>query len=108
MGVSDPLPAGFVIWFGSLEFRATDNGYLMQLLSPIRNPVTPTSPAQRNRRSGQHSRGCYVATQCRGRRGHRFIITCLGVICAGTVTCCSTSVSQGGLDLAVADRKSVV
>src|SRR6185312_1690439 len=56
MGVSDPLPAGFVIWFGSLEFRATGNGYLMQLLSPRRNPVPSTSPAQRNRRSGQRSR----------------------------------------------------
>ena len=38
MGVSDPLQAGYVIWFGSLEFRATDNGYLMELLSPRRNP----------------------------------------------------------------------
>jgi len=38
MGVSDPLPAGYVIWFGSLEFRATGNGYLMELLSPRRNP----------------------------------------------------------------------
>ena len=56
MGVSDVLPAGRVIWFGSLEFRATGNGYLMQLLSPGRNPVTPTSPARRNRHSGQRSR----------------------------------------------------
>ena len=54
MGASDPLPAGYVIWFGSLEFRAT--GYLTELLSPRRNPDTPTSPARRNRRSGQHSR----------------------------------------------------
>src|SRR6185312_16103669 len=56
MGVSDPLPAGYVIWFGSLEFRATGNGYLMELLSPRRNPDTPTSPARCNRRSDQHSR----------------------------------------------------
>ena len=56
MGVSDPLPAGYVIWFRSLEFRATGNGYLMQLLSPGSNPVTPTSPARRKRRSGQRSR----------------------------------------------------
>src|SRR6185436_15675022 len=56
MGVSDPLPAGRVISFGSLEFRATGNGYLMQLFSPGCDPVTPTSPARRNRRSGQHSR----------------------------------------------------
>src|SRR6185503_7727562 len=60
MGISDPLPAGYVIWFGSLEFRATGNGYLMELLSPRRNPDTPTSPARRNRRSGQHSRQARV------------------------------------------------
>ena len=45
MGVSDPFLAGRVISFGSLEFRATGNGYLMQLLSPGRDPVTPTPPA---------------------------------------------------------------
>src|SRR6185312_3380251 len=56
MGVSDPLPTGYVIWFGSLEFRATSNGYLMELLPPRRNLVTPTSPARRNRHTGQHSR----------------------------------------------------
>ena len=56
MGISDPSPAGYMIWFGSLEFRATGNGYLMELLSPRRNPDTPTSPARRNRRSGQNSR----------------------------------------------------
>ena len=56
MGVSDPLPAGYVIWFGSLESRATGNDYLMELLSPRRNPDIPASLARRNRRSGQHSR----------------------------------------------------
>jgi hypothetical protein len=60
MGVSDPLPAGYMIWFGSLEFRATGNSYLMELLSPRRNPDTPISPARRNRRSGQHSRPARV------------------------------------------------
>src|SRR6185312_13221598 len=55
MGASDPLPAGYVIWFGSLEFRANGNGYLMELLSPRRNPDAPISPARRNRRSGQRS-----------------------------------------------------
>ena len=54
--ISDPFSAGIVIWFGSLEFRATGNGYLMELLSPRRNPDTPTSPARCNRRSGQRSR----------------------------------------------------
>ena len=52
LSLHDALP----IWFGSLEFRATGNGYLMELLSPRSNPDTPTSPARRNRRSGQHSR----------------------------------------------------
>ena len=56
MGASDPLPAGYVIWFRSLKFRETDNGYLMELLSARRNPDIPASPARRNRRSGQHSR----------------------------------------------------
>jgi hypothetical protein len=31
MGSSDPLPAGFEIRFGSLNFEATGNGYLMRL-----------------------------------------------------------------------------
>jgi len=42
-------------------------------------------------------RDWHVATQHHGQRGHRFVITCLGVICADTITCCGTSVSQGGL-----------
>jgi hypothetical protein len=31
MGSLDPLPAGFEIRFGSLNFQATGNGYLMRL-----------------------------------------------------------------------------
>jgi hypothetical protein len=31
MGCSDPLTAGFEIWFGSLNFQATRNGYLMHI-----------------------------------------------------------------------------
>jgi hypothetical protein len=31
LGSSDPFPAGFEIWFGSLNFQATGNGYLMRL-----------------------------------------------------------------------------
>jgi hypothetical protein len=31
MGSSDPLPAGFEIRFGSLNFPATGNGYLMRI-----------------------------------------------------------------------------
>jgi hypothetical protein len=31
MGSSDPHPAGFEIRFGSLNFQATGNGYLMRI-----------------------------------------------------------------------------
>jgi hypothetical protein len=31
MGSSDPLPARFEIRFGSLNFQATGNGYLMRV-----------------------------------------------------------------------------
>jgi hypothetical protein len=31
MGSSDPLPAGFEIRFGGLNFQATGNSYLMHL-----------------------------------------------------------------------------
>jgi hypothetical protein len=53
MGSSDPLPAGFEIRFGSLNFQATGNGYLMRItncdeLHPWQStgpgPV-PTTPA---------------------------------------------------------------
>jgi hypothetical protein len=53
MGSSDPLPVGFEIRFGSLNFQATGNGYLMCItnraeLHPWRStgpgPV-PTTPA---------------------------------------------------------------
>jgi hypothetical protein len=79
-GSSDPLPAGFEIRFGSLNFQATGNGYLMRItnrdeLHPWRStgpgpiPVTPaadaSAPAQADaagpstprcrRRSGQRS-----------------------------------------------------
>jgi hypothetical protein len=81
MGSSDPLPTGFEIRFGSLNFRATRNGYLMHItncaeLHPWQStgpgpvPTTPAAdsptPAQadatgpsaprRRRRSGQRSR----------------------------------------------------
>jgi hypothetical protein len=81
MGSSDPLPAGFEIRFGGLNFQATGNGYLMRLtnrekLQARRQagsvPVaaarvaamqTPTgtdaagpSTPRRRRRSGQRSR----------------------------------------------------
>jgi len=51
MGVSDPLPAGYIIWFGSLEFRATGNGYLMELLSSRRNPDIARSTRTRQKQN---------------------------------------------------------
>jgi hypothetical protein len=80
MGSSDPLPAGFEIRFGSVNFQAMGNGYLMRItnrdeLHPWRStdpgavPKTPAadSPAptqadaagpsapRHRRRSGQRS-----------------------------------------------------
>src|SRR6185312_12827563 len=60
MGVSDPFAAGREISFGSLEFRATGNGYLMRPLSSERNLIAPTTPARRNRRSGKRSRQAHA------------------------------------------------
>jgi hypothetical protein len=81
MGSSDPVPAGFQIRFGSLNFQATRNGYLMCITNRdelhARRPTGPgpvpaapaadaSAPAQadaagpsaprRPRRSGQRSR----------------------------------------------------
>jgi hypothetical protein len=81
MGSSDPLPAGFEIRFGGLNFHATGNGYLMRLtnhevlrarrqagsaLAPATRTITARTPAsadaagpstpRRRRRSGQRSR----------------------------------------------------
>jgi hypothetical protein len=89
MGSSDPLPAGFEIRFGRLNFQATGNGYLMRLTNcevlhvrrqagsaPVvatRGARTPTpvsmdaagpSAPRRRRRSGQRSR------QARSERRH--------------------------------------
>jgi hypothetical protein len=81
MGSSDPLSARFEIWFGSLNFQATGNVYLMRItnrveLHPWRStepgpvPATPAadtpapahadaagpSAPRRRQRSGQRSR----------------------------------------------------
>jgi hypothetical protein len=81
MGSSDPLLAGFEIRFGSLNFQATGNGYLMRItnrdeLHPWQSTgpgpvlVTPGADAQadiagpsaprRRRRSGQCSRQAWM------------------------------------------------
>jgi hypothetical protein len=81
MGSSDPLPAGFEIRFGGLNFQATGNSYLMRLTNreelraqrqarsaPVAAAHIATTPApantdvagrlapRRRRRSGQRSR----------------------------------------------------
>jgi hypothetical protein len=45
MGSSDPLPAGFEIWFGGLNFQATGNGYLMRVTNRAElHPWRSTGP----------------------------------------------------------------
>jgi hypothetical protein len=81
MGSSDPLPAGFEIRFGGLNFQATGNGYLMCLTNreelrarhqagstpvaaaciattqtPAGTDAAGPSASRRRRRSGQRSR----------------------------------------------------
>ena len=56
MGVSDPFPAEYVIWFGSLEFRATGNGYLMERLPPRASPDVPAPPPRCQGRTGRCAR----------------------------------------------------
>jgi hypothetical protein len=81
MGSSDPLPAGFEIRFGGLNFQATGNDYLMRLTNceelrarrqagsapvaaahiattqtPAGTDVAGPSAYQRRRRAGQRSR----------------------------------------------------
>ena len=57
MGCSNPFPAAYQIRFGSLEFRATGNGYLMEFLHEhkVAEAPNPASPPRRRRRSGQRS-----------------------------------------------------
>jgi hypothetical protein len=89
MGSSDPLPAGFKIRFGGLNFQATGNGYLMRLTNreelrarsqagstpvtaahvataqtPASTDAAGPSALRRRRRSGQRSR------QARSERRH--------------------------------------
>jgi hypothetical protein len=47
MGSSDPLPAGFEIQFGSLNFQATGNGYLKRITNGDKlHPWGSTGQAQ--------------------------------------------------------------
>jgi hypothetical protein len=47
MGSSDPLPAGFEIRFGVLNFQATGNGYLMRLTNREELCAHQVAPLQR-------------------------------------------------------------
>ena len=53
---SCPAPSGTVIWFGSPEFRATSNGYDLELLPPRTDPDAPALQPRRWRQSGQRAR----------------------------------------------------
>jgi hypothetical protein len=92
MGSSKPLPAGFEIRFGSLNFQATRNGYLMRItnrdelrarwqtgadpasVSPATHALAcahvdvmgPSAP-RRCRRSGQRSRQARTEHRCTAR-----------------------------------------
>jgi hypothetical protein len=75
MGSSDPHSAGFEIWFGSLNFQATGNGYLMRItnhteLHPWRltgpGPVPPR--LRRTLRALQHPDADGVLSSARARR----------------------------------------
>jgi hypothetical protein len=58
MGSSDPFPAGFEIPFGSLNFRAMGNDYLMRLTN--REELHPWRSLRHdgNRHSGTRLGGC--------------------------------------------------
>jgi hypothetical protein len=76
MGSSDPLPAGFEIRFGGLNFQATGNGYLMRLTNReelrarrqagstpvaaarVATTQTPAGASQRHQRSADKQSGC--------------------------------------------------
>jgi hypothetical protein len=63
MGSSDPLPAGFEIRFGGLNFQATGNGYLMHLTNHeelrVRRQAGPVPVAAAHRRdTSARQHGC--------------------------------------------------
>ena len=61
MGASDTLPAGYVIWFGSLDFVATGDANGTDILPSGANPDTPTPPSRRGRRPRRYTRGVRMA-----------------------------------------------
>jgi hypothetical protein len=75
MGSSDPLPAGFEIRYGGLNFQATGNGYLMHLtnreeLRARRQAWSAPAPAARTTMA-QTPAGTDAAGPSTPRRRHR-------------------------------------
>jgi hypothetical protein len=84
MGSSDPLPAGFEIRFGGLNFQATGNGYLMRpptvrnsvrgaKLGPPRSPLHASPrrqrPPARTLRAHRRHDATAVPASAHARRG---------------------------------------
>jgi hypothetical protein len=82
MGSSDPLPAGFEIRFGSLNFQATGNGYLMCITN--RNelgarqatgqglvPVVPTIDASTSAQADVAGPSAPQHRRCSGQRSRQ-------------------------------------
>nr|CAB3502951.1 unnamed protein product [Digitaria exilis] len=64
---SDPFPAGYEICFGSLQFHATGNGYLMRILS--KEPRTHPEASQPPRRPGPRARRACAARRVANANG---------------------------------------
>jgi hypothetical protein len=79
MGSSDPLPAGFEIWFGSLNFQATGNDYLMRITNrdelrarrPTGPDLVPVATAADAPASAQVDAAVPPTPRCRRRSGQR-------------------------------------
>jgi hypothetical protein len=76
MGSSDPLPAGFEIRFGGLNFQATGNGYLMRLTNReelrARRQAGPASVPAARAATTQTPAGTDAAGPSTPRRRRRF------------------------------------
>jgi hypothetical protein len=66
MGSSDPLPVGFEIRFGILNFLATGNSYLMRITNHAR---TPPVAVDRARTGSRHAHCRRLSARPSGRWG---------------------------------------
>jgi hypothetical protein len=79
MGRSDPLPAGFEILFGSLNFQATGNDYLIRITNrdelrarrPTGSGPVPAAPAADAPMPAQADAAGPLAPRRRQRSGQR-------------------------------------